>query len=182
MIELFAILSAAVGTVPVQVEADLRCAVALSYVRDLVKGARGRRLVFSTNEQPSLDIINGGWFEADAAIGQPKPLSAPSPDLIERLARTNGNAVRRCWSVRQFLRSSGISYGAQSAKAARTRVVFRAYIETVSLPVVSLDQHQAVLARGEMHGSEDGGGWFELLQSTADGKWKVIGFRPTWMS
>src|SRR4051794_13318764 len=131
MMELFALLGAAAGAVPAQAAADLRCAVALSYVRDVVKQARGRRLVFSTGEQPPFDAINGGWFEAGAALDHPKAMPAPAADLIEGLNRTDRNAVRRCPSVRRFLRSKRIAYGALAAKAARTRGVFRAYIETV---------------------------------------------------
>jgi hypothetical protein len=182
MIALFAMLGAAAGAMPTQAKADLRCAVALSYVRDVVEQARGRRLVFSTSERPSIDLINGEWFEADAALGHPKSLPAPASDLVEGLSRTSTNAVRRCWSVRQFLKTNGIAYGGKAAKAARTRGVFKAYIQTVSLPVVSEDQRRAVLERGEMRGFTDGGGWLELLERKPNGEWKVIGYRPTWMS
>jgi hypothetical protein len=183
MIVLLAMLSAAAGAVPTQAKAaDLRCAVALTYVRDVVKQARGPRLVFSTSEGQSLDTENGRWFEADSAFDHPKSLPAPAEHLVERLGRTKANAVRRCSSVRQFLKADGIAYGAQAVKAAATRGVFKAYIQTVTLPVVSGDRRRAVLERGEMRGSTDGGGWFELLERKPNGEWKVIGYRPLWMS
>jgi hypothetical protein len=182
MIDLFALLGAAFAVPAAHGGDDLRCTVALSYVTDIVRKAQGRRMVFSTDEQPPFDIMNGDWFETGADVIHPKPLPAPAPDLVERLSHTTGNAVRRCSSVRQFLRTTGITYGAQATKAARTRGVFKAYIQTVSLPVVSEDQRRAVLKRGEMRGSMDGGGWFELLERQPNGKWKVIGYRPTWMS
>jgi hypothetical protein len=179
MIALLAVLGA---TAAMSNEPDVRCAIALGYVKQVIE-ARGRRLVFSTYEGPILDIINGGWFEAgEDTFPKPQAAPAPSPALMDRLTRTNTNAVRRCSSVRHFLRSKGIPYGQRAAKAVRTEGRFKAYIQTVSLPVISGDRRRALLHRSEVRGSADAGSWFELLERQPNGQWKVVRSRPTWMS
>jgi hypothetical protein len=163
-------------------EPDVRCAVALGYVKRVVE-TRGRRLFFSTYEGPIFDIINGGWFEAgDDTFPKTQTAPGPSPDLMERLTHRNANAVRRCSSVRHFLRSKGIPYGPSAAKAVRTRGTFKAYIQTVSLPVVSGDRRRALLHRSELRGSSDAGSWYQLLERQPNGEWKVVRSRPTSMS
>lgn len=180
---LLAVLGAAIGYVPTQTDiVDPRCGIALSYVRDVVNQARGQRLVFSTSEQPPHDVIKGGWFEAGTDPVNPKAMQAPTGDLADGIRRIEGNAVRRCSTVRQFLQAQGVAYGPLAVKAALTGDASKAHIETVSLPVVSQDQHRAVLERSTVRHPEDGGGRFELLERNTSGQWKVIGFRPTWMS
>ncbi len=182
MIPLFALLAATLAVPTTHPPADVRCAIALGYVTDIVTKARGRRIVFSTNDVELWDIANSGWFEARTDFIDPKPIPAPSRDLVDRLRHERGNAVRLCSSVRRFLKERGIEYGAKATKAARTRGVFKAYIQSVTLPVVSDDQRRSLLERNEVRGFTDGGGWFELLERQSNGEWKATGFRPTWMS
>lgn len=157
-----------------------RCGIAAEYVAKLVSEKQGKPVVFSTEAPNTFDFLGSGWFKK--ATASPTPVPRPSNDLLRRLHQDNRSAVRECASVRAFLTANGVAFGRAAVEQAKTRGVFHSYIESVSLPHLSGDGSQAVIVRDEFRGTADAGGWFELLERTAGGEWRVVAFRPTLLS
>lgn len=165
------------------------CEVAAAYAAIVVANANSRAVVFTADDEPFYGPIAGGeWFMMNSQ--RPTSATPPPAALVKRLEdQGNRNAVGRCLSVRKLLDGRSIGYG-QKKVDAQTKLdafkkpaeLFRATIQTISVPVVSVDGKQAVLASSAISGPLAAGGMLELLNRQPDGSWKVVAFSPLWVS
>lgn len=166
----------AVRSAPRAQASDLRCEVALSYTKDVLAEYGGKRLVFGAGEPDLFDLAQSGWWVPDS--DRPTPATPPPPGLEDRLHdEGNTSAVEHCRSVRKLLQSRGLSFGTRAARTVRAenrRRNYRAAIVHVSLPVVSEDGRQAILAFSH----SGAGASLDFLQRQADGRWRVVATRP----
>jgi hypothetical protein len=78
-----------------------------------------------------------------------------------------------------------IGYGSKAVDAVNSSdpsVTFKASIETISMPVVSVDGKLALLASSGVSGPLAGGGFLQFLKRQAGGSWKAVGSSPLWVA
>jgi hypothetical protein len=159
--------------------------VAAAYAEIIITEAKNQPVVFTADDHSFRSpIIDNGWWKM---IGErPHPATPPPASLIKRIENQGTrNAVSHCASVRKLLDSRLIRYGSEAVDAVNTSdpsKAFMASIETISLPVVTADGRQAVLASSGVSGPLAGGGFLQFLERQADGRWKVSAFSPLWVS
>lgn len=161
------------------------CDVAAAYANNLIVEAKGHPIVFTTADQSFVGPISGGdWWTID----EKRPRSAKSPPLVlvKKLeVQGNLNAVARCPSVRSLLDQQHIGYGSKAVDAADSGdsgKLFTASINTISMPIVSADGKQAVLASSGVSGPLAGGGFVQFLERQPNGIWRVVAVSPLWIS
>lgn len=165
--------------------AAIACDVAAAYAQIVIEKADGKPVVFTTDDQPfSAPVVGGEWWKMEGEL--PRAVAAPPAALVKRLEdQGNRNAVSRCSSLRKLLGSRQIGYGRQAVDAVNSSDpsrLFKASIQTISLPVVSEDGRQAVLASSGVSGPLAGGGFLQLLERQDTGQWKVVAFSPLWVA
>ena len=110
----------------------------------------------------------------------------PPASLVKKLQdQGNRNAVARCASVRRLLDAHGIAYGARAVNAAvkpDPSELFEATVLTISLPVVSVDGKQALLASSGVSGPLAGAGFLQFLEVQPDGRWRAVASSSLWVS
>lgn len=159
---------------------DVACDVAAAYAQTVITEAKNRAVVFTVDDEAfTSPITGGGWWRMDG--DRPKPATPPPAALIKRLEyQGSRNAVPRCPSVRKLLDHQHIGYGPEAIHAVTSEnpsELFKARVHTISMPVVSADGKQAVLASSGVSGLLAGGGFLQLLERQPDGNWKVLPFR-----
>ena len=181
-------LSAACGNTvapPRANSASVACEAAAAYAMIVITKSKGKRIVFTSDDQPfNGPIVGGEWWKMKGE----RPLSAAAAPaaLVKRLEdQGNRNAVSRCASVRKLLEGHHIRYGSKAVDAVSSpdpSELFSASIQTVSMPIVSADGQRAVLASSGVSGALAGSGFLQLLERQADGNWEVIAFSPLWIA
>ncbi len=161
------------------------CEVAAAYVQIVISEAKNRPVVFTTNDEPfNAPLAGGEWSKRTGELQQ---VAAPPPvALVKRLEdRGNLNAVSRCLSVRKLLKSHHIGYGPEAVDAVNSpdpSQLFKASIHTISVPVVSANGKQAVLASSSVSGLLAGAGFLHFLERQSDGSWTVVAFSLLWVA
>ena len=182
------VLSAACGhsvAPPRPDSASVACDAAAAYAKIVIANSKGKPVVFTSEDQPfSGSIVGGEWWKMEG--DRPLSVAAPPAALVKRLEdQGNRNAVSRCASVRKLLEGQHIGYGSKAVDAVSSPnppEMFKASIQTVSIPIVSADGQRAVLASSGVSGALAGGGFLQLLGRQANGNWEVIAFSPLWVA
>jgi hypothetical protein len=156
--------------------AKVRCEVALSHAKDVLTEYRDRQLVFGVGDPDLFDAARSGWWTDGSE--RPTPAPPPPPDLEARLyAEGNTGAVEHCRTVRNLLDSRGLLFGKRAARSVRSenrRGNYGSAVVHISLPVVSEDGRQAILAFSH----SGAGASLLLLQREGEGRWRAVARRP----
>lgn len=126
--------------------------------------------------------VPGAWRSPSGAPGE-----APSSSMMAAAATLSADsAVARCPALRAYLERARIPYGASAVKAvAEGRAPGDSYpaeIFSLSLPSVSADGTEALVATGTVLGPEAGSGAILLLKQQSGGSWRVVSIQPSWIS
>ena len=173
--------------------AAVACDISAAYALIVVAEAKGHPLVLTTQDQSLLTSVRGGtWWRMESKrplsvfFSPAIPVKAPADVLLEKLEdRGNFNAVARCASVRQLLTTRQIAFGIETINVAampNKEELFKARIESISLPVLSAGGKQAVLAASSVSGPLAGGGQLILFELQRNSQWKVVAFSPLWVA
>lgn len=162
---------------------DDACTVAVRFTEGWSRERGGNPVVFSDEPESSVPRpLPAAW-----RLLSGDPGGAPSPSTL-RTAGTlpTASAVARCPALRALLDRGRIKHGADAIKAAVDgRGADDSYpieIFSLSLPSVSADGTEALVATGTVWGPEAGGGQILLLKRQADGSWHAVSGQPTWIS
>jgi hypothetical protein len=156
--------------------------------------------VFSTDDVNKLitdDELNE-WrpeWHREPYRGEEKRISGPPQRLLRELS--GRSALGECPSVLALLRAKGAGFGSDAVAAGMEfdlRSVpnslnseepihaYRASIERFTLPVISADGRQAVLAADSQSDPATGSGSFFYLRRSGGRGWKVYGSALFWRS
>lgn len=164
--------------------ASSACEVAAAYAETVIAEAQSQAAVFAAIDEPfSAPLAGGQWVMADERSRSATP---PPAALIKRLQdQGDRDAVTRCALVQELLDRRRINYGSKAVDAVsspNSSEMFEASIHTISMPVVSVNGRQAVLASSVVSGPLAGSGFLQLLERQPNGKWKVVAFSPLWIA
>jgi hypothetical protein len=157
------------------------CEASAAFVAYTLAEAGSRPLAFSTH-QMVVEFGNAKWAD-------PKgdgPAKHPPGDLAGLLnGRMPADAVSACPAVQSLLAAHGVAFDPAAATAATQldgKRSYRATVVTVSVPVLSHDGKQAVLASSQVSGPLAGAGSVFYLQRDGAGHWTVVSRLPLWVS
>lgn len=167
--------------------ASVTCDVATALAQTMVVEELGH-LVFATDDNITISVIRrkNSWLRPWGKKTIPRTLSTMA--LVRRLQEQGGqNAIERCASARKMLSAKGVGYGRAAVEIATRRNQIatsrknpRAGISIyhLSLPVISPDGKQALVAVDFSRGGMVNGSALQLLERDIRGRWKVIGIAP----
>jgi hypothetical protein len=125
---------------------------------------------------------HAGAWQAMAGAG-----GTPSPAMLKVGATlSTDSAVARCPALRAYLDRRHIGHGASAERAVagkfQAEQSYPLAVLSMSLPGVSPDGGEALVATGSLFGPEAGGGELRLLRRKPDGSWSTVSAQRTWIT
>jgi opacity protein-like surface antigen len=180
---LSALSAAAADDVPAAQPSAAACALAETYLLSIPVVSNGGSIVFSDNDLGVPTDEEG--FDLQDLKSNDQISKTVSVKLISAL-RANGaiNAVKICANVRNFLDNRKISYGSDAINfiLSTEGMNFKIPIFSMSVPVISDDGKDALLAESYSAGRLSGMGKITHLRRQLDNTWKAFGFWVIWVS
>lgn len=166
---------------PATARLDDACTVAVRFTESWLRERGGKPVILSDEPESALPRPGaGGWWMPAGGAGE-----APSPALLNATL-SKDSALARCPALRAYLEHARIPHGAGAVRAAVAGLgaedSYPAAIFSLTLPSVSADGTEALVATGLMLGPEAGGGELLLLRRRPDGGWRAVSSQPSWIS
>ena len=165
------------------------CELALQVARHVTAHDYGKPVVFDDGDKKSTQAwinaraLASGW--TTTVEGRTIEVAPPPEEVATKFVDGVRNAVPRCLSIRDWLKSRKIAFGKRAVSSVYARSVndeLPAGVFTVGLPAISSDGDVAVVYTSDTWGGEAGGGFAHLYRRQADGSWMLVTVRRLWIS
>ncbi|NML06088.1 hypothetical protein [Sphingomonas sp. G-3-2-10] len=158
------------------------CDVAAAYLDAMLLESRNTKFIFANDEEQVGTLsVNGEWY------GEGTNQRVPGPDPARFTAAASKlSSVGACPAVRQKLDRYGVAYGEKAVAAAIADTGdgegYRATILNFSLPLISRDGTEAIVATSSVSAPEGGAGSLRHLKRRSDGRWEAVSESGLWIS